>query len=123
VQINLGVYTPVGGSQWTTMHDDGVNGGDTVAGDGVYSVLLSVRDGTPLGTHEIALRAFDAYGELNTGSSAITLTEASDSTDAGGGISTAVLGGVGLAVLVGAGVVLALMRRDGGEGGDRFGMQ
>ena len=35
----------------------------------------------------------------------------------------AVLGGVGLVVLIGAGVVLALMRRDGGEGGDRFGMQ
>ena len=123
VQIDLGVYTPVGGSQWATMHDDGLNGGDTVAGDGVYSVLLSVRDGTPLGTHEIALRAFDTYGELNTGSSVIALTEASDSTEAAGGISAAVLGGVGLVVLIGAGVVLALMRRDGGEGGDRFGMQ
>ena len=65
VQINLGVFTPIGGQTWAMMHDDGVNGGDEVAGDGVYSVVLSVREGTPLGTHEVSLRAFDTYGELN----------------------------------------------------------
>ena len=105
------------------MHDDGLNGGDTVAGDGVYSVVLSVREGTPLGTHEVGLRAFDTYGELNTGSSSITLVEDTDLSGSGGGISAAVLGGVGLALLVGVVAVLSLMRQGGGEGGDRFGMQ
>ena len=123
VQISLGVYTPIGGPQWAAMHDDGLNGGDTVAGDGVYSVVLSVREGTPLGTHEVGLRAFDTYGELNTGSSSITLVEDTDLSGSGGGISAAVLGGVGVALLVGVVAVLSLMRQGGGEGGDRFGMQ
>ena len=124
VQINLGVFTPIGGQTWAMMHDDGVNGGDEVAGDGVYSVVLSVREGTPLGTHEVSLRAFDTYGELNLASDVITLKEADDSTNGTDGLSTAVLGGLGLLVLVGAVVVLTLLARRGGEGGgDRFGMQ
>ncbi len=124
VQINLGVFTPIGGQTWAMMHDDGVNGGDEVAGDGVYSVVLSVREGTPLGTHEVSLRAFDTYGELNLASDVITLKEADDSTNGTDGLSTAVLGGLGLLVLIGAVVVLTFLARRGGEGGaDRFGMQ
>ena len=95
-----------------------------VAGDGVYSVVLSIRDGTPLGTHEVSLRAFDTYGELNTASVAITLIEADDPPVVSGGLSTAVLGGLGLVVLLGALVVITMMwRRGDGGGGDRFGMQ
>ena len=124
VQIDLGVFTPIGGQTWAFMHDDGVNGGDEVAGDGVYSVVLSIRDGTPLGTHEVSLRAFDTYGELNTASVAITLIEADDPPVVSGGLSTAVLGGLGLVVLLGALVVMTMMwRRGDGGGGDRFGMQ
>ncbi len=124
VQIKLGVYAPIGGPEWTTMFDDGSNGGDEVAGDGVYSVHLSVREGTPIGTHEVGLRALDYYGELNTGSSVITLVEPTLPTGTGSGLNTAVLGGLGLLVFVGAIVVLTLMWRRGGQGGgDRFGMQ
>lgn len=125
VQIRLGVYASIGGPEWATMHDDGVSGGDEIAGDGTYSVLLSVRDGTPLGTHEISLRAYDIYGELNTGSSVISLTEPEASGDTEGGLSTLVLSGLGLVVFLGALVVLSLMVRRGGDGGDvdRFGMQ
>ena len=57
------------------MHDDGINGGDEIAGDGVYSVLLSLRDGTPLGTHEVFVRSLDTFGELNTSSTVIKLEE------------------------------------------------
>ena len=125
VQIRLGVYAPIGGAEWTMMHDDGVNGGDELAGDGVYSVVLSVREGTPLGTHEVSLRAYDTYGELNTGSSVITLVEPEAPGVSEGGLSTLVLGGLGLAVFLGALVVLSLMVRRGGDGDgvDRFGMQ
>ena len=124
VQIKLGVYAPIGGSEWANMFDDGSNGGDEVAGDGVYSVLLSIREGTPIGTHEVALRAFDSYGELNTGSSVITLVEPNTPTSTGGGLSAAVLGGLGVLVFAGAIVVFTLMWRGGGQGGsDRFGMQ
>ena len=124
VQIKLGVYRPIGGSEWTTMFDDGSNGGDEVAGDGVYSIFLSVRAGTPIGPNEVGLRAFDSYEELNTGSSVITLVDPELPTGAGSGLSTAVLGGLGILVFAGAIVVLTLMWRRGGQGGgDRFGMQ
>ena len=124
VQIKLGVYAPIGGSEWATMFDDGSNGGDEVAGDGNYSILLSVREGTPIGTHEVALRALDSYGELNTGSSVITLVEPNTPTGTGGGLNAAVLGGLGVVVFAGAIVVFTLMWRRGGQGGsDRFGMQ
>ena len=125
VQIRLGVFAPIGGGEWAIMHDDGVNGGDEVAGDGTYSVLLSVRGGTPLGTHQVSLRAFDVYGELNTDSAVITLAEPDTPGVSEGGLSTMVLGALGMVVFLGALVVLALMLRRGvgGEGGDRFGMQ
>ena len=124
VQVDLGVFTPIGGQTWSFMHDDGVNGGDEVAGDGVYTVVLSVRDGTPLGTHEVSLRAFDTYGELNTASVAITLIETDQPPVVSGGLSTFVLGGLGMVVLLGALAVITMMwRRGEGGGGDRFGMQ
>ena len=125
VQIRLGVFAPIGGAEWAMMHDDGVNGGDEVAGDGTYSVILSVRGGTPLGTHEVSLRAFDVYGEMNTGSALITLAEPDGPGATEGGLSGVVLGGLGLVVFLGALVVLSLMLRrgGGGDGGDRFGMQ
>jgi hypothetical protein len=106
------------------MFDDGSNGGDEVAGDGNYSILLSVREGTPIGSHEVALRALDSYGELNTGSSVITLVEPNTPTGTEGGLNAAVLGGLGVVVFAGAIVVFALTWRRGGQGGsDRFGMQ
>jgi hypothetical protein len=125
VQINLGVYAPVGVSSWVSMYDDGINGGDVVAGDGVYSVLLSIRDGTPLGTHEVFVRSLDNFGELNTTSTVITLQAPEDPVLGDGGLSGAVLGVVGLVVLIGAGAVLALMwrRQEGDDGIDRFGSQ
>ena len=126
VQINLGVYAPVGVSSWVSMHDDGINGGDVVAGDGVYSVLLSIRDGTPLGTHEVFVRSLDTFGELNTTSTVIILEAPDDPVLVDGGLSSMVLGVVGFIVLVGAGVVLTMMwrRQEGGGGGiDRFGSQ
>ena len=125
VQVDLGVFAPVGQTSWMAMHDDGLSGGDEVAGDGVYSVVLSIREGTPLGTHEVFLRSVDAYGELNTTSTAITLT-APETPTTESGLSATLLGVLGLTVLVAAGVVMGLMwrRQDDGEGGvDRFGSQ
>ena len=125
VQIDLGVFAPVGQTSWMTMHDDGLSGGDERAGDGVYSVFLSIREGTPLGTHEVFLRSVDTYGEVNTTSTAITLVEPETPTTESG-LSATLLGVLGLVVLVAAGVVIGLMwrRQDDGKGGvDRFGSQ
>jgi len=127
VQIDLGVYAPLGQSSWTAMHDDGRSGGDLTAGDGVYSVVLSIRDGTPLGTHEVSVRSFDAYGEMNTTSVAIQLVDGSGSGEGGASSNTVLVTVLGGLLLLGALVVLGLMnRRQGGQDGeslDRFGMQ
>ena len=42
------------------MNDNGING-DRISGDGIYSVELSVRSSTPLGTHEIQIQAIDSF--------------------------------------------------------------
>ena len=125
VQINLGVYAPVGVAGWVTMHDDGINGGDDKAGDGVYSVTLSIRDGTPLGTHEVFLRSMDLYGEENTSSTVINLVEP-ELSSGGDGVDNVVFLALGGGVLLAAGIVLVLMwRRQEGNGGqqDRFGFE
>ena len=51
-RANLGVFAPLGAQTgWVNMYDNGING-DRVPGDGIYSVELSLRPSTPLGTHE-----------------------------------------------------------------------
>ena len=70
----------------------------------------------PLGTHQVSLRAFDVYGEMNTDSAVITLAEPDAPGVSEGGLSTMVLGALGMVVFLGALVVLALMLRRGGGG-------
>ena len=124
VQIRLGIYAPIGAPTWTNMHDDGVNGGDEIANDGVYTAVLSVREGTPLGTHEIAVRAFDAYGEMNTGDAVVRLVADDSTATVSAGIDSQVLIGLGVILFFGAVVVLVQLWRRNEEGGnDRFGMQ
>ncbi|MDA7492143.1 hypothetical protein N8392_01215 [Candidatus Poseidonia sp.] len=128
VEANLGVFNAVGAPQWVPMRDDG-NDGDQTAGDGVYSVPLSIRSGTPLGTHEITLRATDTFGELSLSSATVALVEGDAAQDAEGGISAQMLGGIGLLVLIGAVIAVVTMTRSSGKdandgnGRDRFGME
>jgi len=126
VEANLGVFAGVGAAEWVTMHDDGRSGGDEVAGDGVFSIELSVRSGTPLGTHEITVRAIDAFGEQNTASAAVNLIDGDEGDGTGVGSSSLMLGAIGGLVLLGAVAAVVFMMRSGGSGGrsgDRFGME
>jgi len=126
VEANLGVFAGVGAAEWITMHDDGRSGGDEVAGDGVFSIELSVRSGTPLGTHEITVRAIDAFGEQNTASAAVNLIDGDEGDGTGVGSSSLMLGAIGGLVLLGAVAAVVFMMRSGGSGGrsgDRFGME
>lgn len=60
-RANLGVFAQLGApSGWVNMNDNGING-DRIAGDGIFSVQLSVRSSTPLGTHEIQIQAIDSF--------------------------------------------------------------
>ncbi len=60
-RANLGVFAPLSAQTgWVVMNDNGING-DAVPGDGVYSVELSLRTSTPIGTHEILIQAIDSF--------------------------------------------------------------
>ena len=78
VMIELGVFTPLGASELTPMYDDGLRGGDRIAGDGIYTVELSVRAATPLGTFEMIIYSTDVYGSQISNSAFVVLEEAKD---------------------------------------------
>ena len=60
-RANLGVFTPLGNQPgWVSMNDNGING-DRVPQDGIFSVEMSIRTSTPLGTHEIQIQAIDSF--------------------------------------------------------------
>ena len=124
VQIDRGTLTPLGQQAgWTSMRNDGM-GPDEAAGDGVWSVCLEVRTGTPIGAHELLVRASDTYGEVAPTVSTVMRLDAGG-TGGGGGqngeLSPVLLwGGLGLVAVVVVGLLVGLSRREGG-GGDRFG--
>ena len=60
-RANLGVFAPLSAQTgWVVMNDNGING-DAFPGDGIYSVELSLRTSTPIGTHEILIQAIDSF--------------------------------------------------------------
>ena len=126
-QANLGVFTPFTSQDtWQTMYDDGTNG-DAVAGDGIYSVQMQVRNSIPLGTHEVLIQASDAFGKVSpTESLAVQLTEEDGILPGveGSIMSTGVL--IGLLVVCAIGGVAVIFitirnRPENKDGQDRFG--
>lgn len=124
VMIELGVFTPLGGNDRVSMYDDGQRGGDKVAGDGLYSVELSIRDATPIGTYELLIYSTDVYGSQSSNSAIVVLNE--QSVVPTQSESTAIFYVFGL-VLALAMIVIGLMllqgRKDEQEKEDRFGLQ
>ena len=131
VRAKLGIFNPVTQNEdWSRLYDDGSNG-DKVAGDGIFSLQLSIRSGIPDGTHTLFLQASDIYGEA-TGEVPIvvTLEEKENVITDGAGISSTILVmALGIIAIIGAVVVMFVMRKEGGDGdksnpgGDRFGFQ
>ena len=126
-QANLGVFTPFTSQDtWQKMYDDGTNG-DAVAGDGIYSVQMQVRNSIPLGTHEVLIQASDAFGKVSpTESLAVQLTEEDGIIPGveGSIMSTGVL--IGLLVVCAIGGVAVIFitirnRPENKDGQDRFG--
>lgn len=123
VQIDRGVLTPIGSSAgWADMRDDG-EGEDAVAGDGLWTSCVEIRSGTPLGAHEILLRASDEYGEVSpTASAVVRLDAGGDPTEPSGGLSNAAVWGLlGLGALVVVGLMFTLSRRGPKRFEDAFG--
>jgi hypothetical protein len=131
VRARLGVFNPITQNEdWSKLYDDGSNG-DKIAGDGIYSLQLSIRSGIPDGTHTLFLQASDIYGEA-TGEVPIvvTLEQKSEVISDGGGISSSSLVmALGIIAIVGAIIVMFVMRKQGGEDdksnpdSDRFGFE
>jgi hypothetical protein len=64
VQTKIGRLAPIGSSEsWLNMNDNGING-DSIAGDGVYSVEFNARTSLEPGTMEIRIRATDIYQSM-----------------------------------------------------------
>jgi len=122
VMIELGVFTPLGANELTPMYDDGLRGGDKIAGDGIYTVELSVRDATPLGTFEMMIYSTDLYGSQISTSAFVVLEEAKDDANQSESNPIAFIFGlvIFLAVLV---LVFLLVKGKNGETNfsDRFG--
>ena len=99
VIISLGVYRPITvNDEWIQMRNDG-QGGDRIAGDNIWSAEISIRDGTPLGIHEIEVRASDTYGKQSSTESYPVSLEQGTSTIIGGEGESNILMYVGIGVL------------------------
>lgn len=122
VMIELGVFTPLGANELTPMYDDGLRGGDKIAGDGIYTVELSVRDATPLGTFEMMIYSTDVYGSQISNSAFVVLEEAQDNANQSESNPIAIIFGLVafLAVLV---LLFLFVKGRNGESSfsDRFG--
>ena len=128
-RAQLGVFAPLGSNGgWTQMYDDGTNG-DRVANDGIFSVEISLRTSTPLGTHDILVQAADQYDVVSSSESmSITVEEDSnvvpgiDGTSLSTGLLMGIFGILIIAIIV-VSAVLIRNKEDDGSGGDRFGFE
>ena len=109
------------------MNDEGLNG-DRVAGDGIFTVEMSVRESIPLGTHEVLVRASDSYGEATGYTSiAVSLSQEDSSviTTDGNFLTDGILIGILVVFGIGVAAMIVISIRNGpkrGDGKDMFGL-
>ena len=114
VRVKLGILAPPGQSNtWFTM---------TSNGNGTYSKQFTVKTYIALGTHEVLVKAMDAYGSRSSEESVpIKLqapTEGTSTTEASSTMTYIALGGLGVLAIVGAAVyVMRGSDKEGGFGG------
>jgi len=131
VQGRLGMLAPVGqDTTWQTMRDDG-QGGDAVAGDGVYSIEVTVREGLPTDTIELDFRGVDVYLAATepvlvvdvelTDENIDPLTDPTEALKGWGSTMLVIFILLGI-VMVGAGVAIVIMLRRGGSLDEQLGL-
>ena len=132
VQARLGMLAPVGeDTTWQSMRDDG-QGVDDVAGDGVYSISVNVREGLPTSSVIIDLRGIDIYLAQTEPTMEVTITmsdgETNPLTDPGETFLGFATTGVIVLIVLGiimllAGVGIVVMLRRGGGLDEQLGLQ
>lgn len=128
-RAQLGVFAPLGSNgDWALMYDDGTNG-DRVANDGIFSVEISLRSSTPLGSHEVLIQAVDQYDVISSlEPMSIAVVDDSnvvpglDDTSLSTGLLISIFGILIIAIIV-VSAMLIRNKEDDGSGGDRFGFQ
>lgn len=112
VKVKLGNLAPPGKSNtWYTM---------TSNGDGTYSKQFTVKSHIALGTHELIVKAMDAYGSQSNSESVLIVLQEPGSSSLSGESTSNVLTYValaGLGILVIAGATIYVMRGSEKEGG------
>lgn len=114
VRVKLGILAPPGQSNtWFTM---------TSNGNGTYSKQFTVKTYIALGTHEVLVKAMDAYGSRSSEESVpIKLqapTDGTSTTEASSTMTYIALGGLGVLAVVGAAIyVMRGSDKEGGFGG------
>jgi hypothetical protein len=123
VQAKLGMLGPPGeGGTWFTMVDDGT-GADAVAGDGIYTIAIEVREGLPEGVAMVEIRGIDVHlAQTGTLDRDFTFDLKNPGTGGGGGEALFEFAGsafvilivIGIFLLAGAVTVVVIMMRGGG---------
>ncbi|GIR00932.1 MAG: hypothetical protein CM15mP9_6350 [Methanobacteriota archaeon] len=114
VRVKLGILAPPGQSNtWFTM---------TSNGDGTYSKQFTVKTYIALGTHEVLVKAMDAYGSQSSEESVPIKLQApgdgTSTTEASSTMTYIALGGLGVLAIVGAAIyVMRGSDKEGGFGG------
>ncbi len=121
VQARLGTLAAIGeGDDWTRLVDDGTNG-DSVAGDGNYSVTVMTRSTMPTGTMNIEIRGVDNFLEPTPGderSFSITLSETDSEAIGGWTVQTGILVMIAVIALLAIGGVGIFVSLRGAEFSD-----
>ena len=114
VRVKLGILAPPGQSNtWFTM---------TSNGNGTYSKQFTVKTYIALGTHEVLVKAMDAYGSQSSEESIPIKLQApgdgTSTTEASSTMTYIALGGLGVLAIVGAAIyVMRGSDKEGGFGG------
>ena len=114
VRVKLGILAPPGQSNtWFTM---------TSNGNGTYSKQFTVKTYIALGTHEVLVKAMDAYGSQSSEESVPIKLQApgdgTSTTEASSTMTYIALGGLGVLAIVGAAIyVMRGSDKEGGFGG------
>lgn len=131
VQGRLRMLAPVGqDTTWQTMRDDGQQG-DEIAGDGVYSIQVTVREGLPVDSLVLDFRGIDVYLQSTypvfeatvelSDKEVDPLTNPTDALSDWGSTVMIVLIILGV-VMLGGGVAIVVLMRRGGSLDEQLGL-